>query len=110
MRKSTDKVNYVVTGSRYQVTDSEGKTLPEFGVGKLRSGIQLDLALKLYVEMVTERPGLPWNGETKATARQVAATAFALSEVFLDELDKHFRTPPPPPPSPPENNSVKIRK
>jgi hypothetical protein len=107
--KEKDLVNYVVTGSRYQVMNEKGEAIPEFGVGLFRSGIHLDVAIKLYVEMVANGVGVgsPWNGQTKAIARQLAATAFALSEVFLDEMDKHLRRPPPPPP---EDNPASVRK
>jgi hypothetical protein len=95
MSKSRDPVNYVLIGSRYQVVNEKGDLLPEWGVGVFRSGIQLDLAAKLYVELVAGQVGSSWDGESKRVARELAAAAFSLSEVFLDEVDKHLRRPPP---------------
>ena len=115
MSKPKDLVNYVVIGSRYQVMNEEGKPMPEFGVGVFRSGIQLELARELYVALVTKQLGGPlsWNGDAKRLDRaaELAEIAFALTEVFLDEVDKHFRRPPPPPPE--ENGDedlIKIRR
>ena len=99
-------MNYVLTGSRYQVLNEKGEAMPEFGVGMFRSGIHLDVAIKLYVEMIARLPGNSGNGAAKATARSLAASAFSLSEVFLDEMDKHFRRPA----SSPEDNPVPVRK
>jgi hypothetical protein len=85
MSKSKDPVNYVLTGSRYQVVNDKGETVPEYGVGMFRSGIRLQLAMDLYARMMTEKP-MP----DKVLARQIAANAFILSEAFLDEMDKDF--------------------
>jgi hypothetical protein len=112
MSKSTDLVNYVLTGSRYQVMNEKGEPMNEFGVGVFRSGIRLDLAVKLYVELATTKPALsPWNGEAKRTAqaRELAKAAFDLSDIFLEEMDKHFRRPLPPP-GEEDSDSVRIRK
>jgi hypothetical protein len=98
MSKTKDPVNFVVVGSRYQVVNQKGETLPEFGVGRFRSGIQLELAMDLYGRMIaasTTNISYPTNVE----AKRLAASAFSLSEAFLDEMDKHFRMP-----VPPENN------
>ena len=70
-------------------------------MGRFRSGIQLELAMDLYGRMVavsTTTGSYP----TGAEAKRLAASAFSLSEAFLDEMDKHFRIPPPP-----ENNGRK---
>lgn len=97
--KERDFVNYVVVGSRYQVLNEKGEAVPEFGVGRFRNGIHLELAMNLYTGMAKSiQP--PLNAQSKALARQCAAGAFALSEVFLDEMDKHLKMPPPP-----ENNN-----
>jgi len=99
--KEKDFVNYIVTGSRYQVHNEKGEPIAEFAQGIFRTGVRLDLASKLYLQLVDKQGGgggSPWNGEAKrlAKAAELAATAFALSDVFLEEMDKHFRTPPPP--------------
>ena len=90
-----------------QVMNAEGKPTNEFGVGVFRSGIRLDLATKLYIELISRKSGGFWNGNAKANARELAATAFALSEVFLEEMDEHLR---PPPPEPPEDDPLKYRR
>lgn len=99
--KSKDPVNFVVVGSRYQVMNDKGEAVPEYGVGRFRNGIKLDLAMDLYGRMVTQaldimKPGL---GPDKTAVRTLAANAFALTEAFLEEMDKHFRIT-----TPPENN------
>jgi hypothetical protein len=96
--KEKDLVNYIVTGSRYQVHNEKGEPLSEFASGVFRAGIRLDLASKLYLALLDKQTGGPWNPEAKrlTKAAELAASAFALSEVFLEEMDKHFRTPPPP--------------
>lgn len=95
-KPKNDPVNYIVVGSRYQVFNEEGEQVPEFGVGVFRNGIRLDVAKQLYVQLL-DKISDPWNAELKRSARELAATAFSLSEIFLEEVDKHFRRPPPPP-------------
>ena len=96
--REKDFVNYIVTGSRYQVLNEKGEPTSEFGVGLFRAGIRLELASKLYLQLLDKQTGSPWNLEAKriTKAAELAATAFALSEIFLEEMDNHFRLPPPP--------------
>jgi hypothetical protein len=89
MSKTKIPVNYVLTGSRYQVTNEKGEQVPEFGVGRFRSGIRLELAMDLYGRMVTHG-AYGGSAPDKATARNLAASAFSLTEVFLEEMDKDF--------------------
>ena len=105
--KEKDVVNYIITGSRYQVVDKEGNAIPEFGVGIFRNGGKLQIASDLYGRMVTQaldimKPGL---GPDKMVIRSLAANAFTLAEAFLEEMDKHFRMP-----LPPGNNNSSERK
>lgn len=96
--KEKELVNFVVVGSRYQVANEKGELVPEYGMGRFRSGIQLELAMALYSNMVnreTISTG-PWTSTSKATAATLAANAFSLTEVFLEELDKSFYRPPMP--------------
>jgi hypothetical protein len=90
--KEKDVVNYIITGSRYQVVNDKGETIPEFGVGVFRNGVKLSLASDLYGRMVTART-TELTYPDKASARTLAANAFSLAEAFLEEMDKHFRMP-----------------
>lgn len=89
MSKAKDPVNYILTGSRYQVVNDKGEAVPEFGVGIFRSGIRLQLAMDLYGRMIAARTTEVSYPE-KAEARGLAANSFALAEAFLDEMDKDF--------------------
>jgi hypothetical protein len=80
-----DPVNYVLTGSRYQVVNDKGETVNEFGVGMFRSGIRLQLAVDLYSKLVIKA-----DSPSSADARRLAANAFSLTDVFLDEMDRDF--------------------
>ena len=91
MSKTKDPVNFVVVGSRYQVMNEKGEAVPEYGVGRFRGGIHLELAMSLYTSMVTAH----WQESLPTDAKRLAASAFSLTEAFLDEMDKHFRVPPP---------------
>jgi hypothetical protein len=95
--KEKDLVNYIVVNSRYQVINEKGEPTSEFAQGIFRNGVRLKLAVKLYLQLIDKQGSgsAPWNGEAKrmAKAAELATTAFALSDIFLEEMDKHFRTP-----------------
>jgi hypothetical protein len=93
--KQTDKVNFIVVGSRYQMINPETKEpVGEWGVGVFRQGVMLDLARQLYVELVIERNGLRSDQEEEEKAQRAAARAFELAQIFTEEMDKHFKMPP----------------
>ena len=91
--REKDFVNYIVTGSRYQVHNEKGEPTPEFGQGIFRDGIRLKLASKLYEMLVGNTVRGPWNEKTQRAAREAASAAFNLTEVFLEEMDERFRRP-----------------
>ena len=102
--KEKDIVNYIITGSRYQVVDKDGNTVPEYGVGVFRNGVKLQVASDLYGRMVAARTNETTYPD-KAAARFLAANAFTLAEAFLEEMDKHFKMP-----LPAGNNNSSDRK
>jgi hypothetical protein len=89
MSKLKEPVNYVLVGSRYQVKNDEGEMVPEFGVGRFRSGIRLELAMDLYGRMIAART-TEVSCPDRAEARSLATNAFNFTDIFLDEMDKDF--------------------
>lgn len=99
--KEPDHVNYIVTGSRYQVVNEKGEPLPETGVGVFRSGVQLEIARSLYRAMVSQRTAEKGfttlqSAPERDFARKLAKSAFDYTDIFLEEMDKRMRRPAPP--------------
>jgi len=89
-------VEYIVVGSNFRISETEA------GAGKTRFGIKLDIATRLFVDNVNL-----YVDDDEGGAKEVAEKAFEATEIFLQELDKHFLTKPEPDPATNTNNNRK---
>jgi hypothetical protein len=87
-----ETVEYIVVGSNFRISETEA------GAGKTRFGIKLEMAARIYSNSIDVEV---WSPES---AKEIAKRAFEATEIFLDEVDKHFLVKPAPEPEVKMNN------